>query len=300
MWWGRTRPGAAGPRRAAWPDDEWDRAAALCAAQLPSAVLLLVIVGSGRDDYGAGYGGAFGLACFFVLGWLLVPPLGLLHALVQIMPAAALARLQRRHCGGPEWAWHLTTSVLVGVCWAVLLRALWGLPLAATVPWLAGAGVLPVLGLAYLRRRRWGDRGIWLRSAGGCLVLLVVTGVGGAVLVDDYEPPVLSASQVAGTWHGVRGARLRLWPGGRAELTRVPAEAVFEDPGDFTVCDGTGTWTLDREGDHHAGREGVLVRLDGGCGEETYWTIGGSERQPELFVIFGDPDAGELRILSRG
>ncbi|MGX1513116.1 hypothetical protein RKD44_004404 [Streptomyces collinus] len=32
---------------------------------------------------------------------------------------------------------------------------------------------------------------------------------------------------------------------------------------------------------------------------ETHWTIGGSEQDPELFALFGDPDAGDLLILAQ-
>jgi hypothetical protein len=80
----------------------------------------------------------------------------------------------------------------------------------------------------------------------------------------------------------------------------------MESAEDVEVCDGTGTWSLDMEGREELwsgqgaeDRDGVVVRLDGGCGEQTYWTIGGTEREPELFVLFGDPDAGDLRILKQ-
>ncbi|MFG2724401.1 hypothetical protein [Streptomyces canus] len=59
----------------------------------------------------------------------------------------------------------------------------------------------------------------------------------------------------------------------------------------------TGTWLLDDKRAHD--RAGVVVRLDGGCGQETYWRIGGTESEPELFLPFGDPDAPDLRILTR-
>ncbi|CAM5284380.1 hypothetical protein STENM327S_02659 [Streptomyces tendae] len=116
-----------------------------------------------------------------------------------------------------------------------------------------------------------------------------------ALAQDDYEPPRLSAGQLAGDYRGDHGAVLRLAPGGRAELTRVPAQPDFEADQDYTRCGGTGaTWTRDRYGD----REAVLVRLDGDCGEATHWRIGGSEQAPELFALFGDPDAGDLLILA--
>ncbi|MCF2436602.1 hypothetical protein LV779_29845 [Streptomyces thinghirensis] len=84
------------------------------------------------------------------------------------MPAATLARLASRRTAGPEWPWQLASSVAVGVAWSALTAALWDLPLTATLPWFAGVGVLPVLGLAYLRgrEREWGPWGVWFRSAG--------------------------------------------------------------------------------------------------------------------------------------
>ncbi|MET7319194.1 hypothetical protein [Streptomyces sp. NPDC005549] len=177
----------------------------------------------------------------------------------------------------------------------MLGHRVWDWSLEDTLPWFAGAGILPVLLLAPLRRRAWGGWSVWLRSAGACFVLFVVGGLGVAALADEYEPPALSDGQLAGDWRGDHGAVLRLAPGGRAGLAGVPAHPDFEAAQDYTRCDGTGTWARELYGD----REGVVVRLDGECGEETHWTIGGTERDPELFALFGDPDAGDLKILTR-
>ncbi|MEU3659330.1 hypothetical protein AB0E77_06105 [Streptomyces sp. NPDC032940] len=294
MGWGKTGKRGAGTRLL-WDYGEWSRAAALCAAQLPAMVLWSSIDASSGDDHGR-YDGALGLALLLVTAPVIVPCLGLLHATLQVMPAATLARVQRRHSGGPEWAWHLTTSALVGVCWAVLAHALWGWSLAGPALWFAGAGVLPVLGLAYLRGRRW-ERGVWLRSAGVSVALAVLVGAAGFCLVDDYEPPVLSAARIAGPWHGPDGMLLTLLPDGTAEAIRVPA-SVRDDRG-AAGCDGTGTWALEREGEHDRYRDGVVVRLTGDCAQETDWTIGGTEQHPELFVLLGDPDAGDVLILTR-
>ncbi|MFE0802996.1 hypothetical protein [Streptomyces sp. NPDC058812] len=290
--------GTAGPT---WPNDEWNRAAALCAGQSPAAWLVWwFAVVAGGDDYGRGHSGSFAIACVLLVAPLILPFLGVLHATAQIMPAAVLARLRPRCSGGPEWLWHLVMSVLVGTGWSVLGAVLWGWSVTATLPWFAGFGVLPVLGLARLRGRKWGRWGVWFRSAGVSVALLVVVGVSGSVLVGDYEPPALSAGRLAGKWRGHDGAVLVLRADGRAELAQLPATRADGGAGDFTVCDGTGTWTLDRDGRLHLPhRDGVLLRPDGGCGQETYWTIGGTEREPELFVLFGDPDAGDLRILTR-
>ncbi|KAF2779440.1 hypothetical protein [Streptomyces sp. OM5714] len=287
MGWG-TGPGAAGRRRLTWSNGEWNVAAALCATQLPLVWLVWwLFVGAGQDDYGRG-GGAFGVLCVP----LILPLLGVLHSSAQIMPAATAARLLPR---GPEWAWHVLMSALAGAGWAGLGHMVWGWPLWDTLPWFAGAGILPVLFLAPLRRRAWGGWSLWIRSAGICFALFVVGGLGVAVLADEYEPPALSDGQLVGDWHGEQGAVLRLAPGGRAELTRAPAQPGFGTHEDYTRCSGTGTWTRELYGH----RAGVLVRLRGECGEETHWTISGSGQHPELFALFGDPDAGELLILTR-
>jgi hypothetical protein len=292
---GRGTTGEAGERqRSARPNDEWNRAIALCAGQGPLVWLAWwFAMEAGRDDYGYGYEGLgyLGICCVP----LILPFVGLLHAAVQIAPGAALARLRPRLSPDLEWAWHLAGSVLIGAGWSVLGRVLWGWPVGDTLPWFAGVGVLPVLVLHLLRGRPWGGCGVWLGSAGASLVLFVVCAVSAASLADDYYPPTLSDGRLAADWHGDQGAVLRLAPGGRAELTRVPAQPDFETDADYTRCSGTGTWTRDRYGD----RESVLVRLDGDCGEETHWTISGTEHDPELFALFGDPDAGDLRILTR-
>ncbi|MFD5855029.1 hypothetical protein [Streptomyces chartreusis] len=62
------------------------------------------------------------------------------------------------------------------------------------------------------------------------------------------------------------------------------------------VCDVPGTWSPEEWG----GRDAVFVCLDGTCGRATWWTIGGTESDPELFARFGDPDAREVWILTRG
>ncbi|PPS73182.1 hypothetical protein [Streptomyces sp. MH60] len=291
MGWG-AGPGAPGRGRLAWSNDEWNLASALCAVQLPLVWLAWwLFVGAGQDDYGRG-GGAFGVLCVP----LILPLLGVLHSSAQVMPAATLSRLFPRRPRGPEWAGHVVASVLVGAGWAVLGHIVEDWSLRDTMPWFAGVGILPVLFLAPLRRRAWGGWSVWLRSAAACFVLFVVGGLAVAALADDYEPPRLSAGQLAGDYRGDHGAVLRLAPGGRAELNRVPAQPDLEAGQDYTRCGGTGSWTRDRYGD----REAVLVRLDGDCGEETHWTIGGSEQAPELFALFGDPDAGDLLILTRG
>lgn len=306
MGWGVRR----GLRRArkAWSSADLHAAAAMCAAQLPAFGLGWWIAGFTGDDYNSGSNGALGAACLLLFAPVCLPVLGVLHATLHITPAAVLAHLSAGRLPGPAWVRGLLWAVLLGVCWATLPALLWDWPFITTALVLASLGLLPPLGVTYVRWRArvggpWGCTGLWLFSALVSFGLCVVVFTGGMLatvtgLLDGYEPPVLSAGQLAGVWRGDDGAVLRLRPGGRAESARLPAEPEFgfreRTTRDFVVCDGSGTWSLDRKG-----RDSVLVRLGEGCGQDTYWTIGGTEQEPELFVRFGDPDGGELRILTR-
>ncbi|MGW7261880.1 hypothetical protein [Streptomyces sp. NPDC054842] len=288
------------------------------AAQLPAAGIIAWLASYGGDDYGSGIA-PLGFLCVAVAA----PPLALLggwlHAYALTVPAAGLARRVLRRRGGPEWARHLALVAVLGALWAVPFAVLGPTAYLYAAVFLAVSGVLPVLGVAHVRRRArtpgraLRTRGIRWRAAGASLGLFVAALAGGVVadvmgLVEPYEPPVLSARELTGVWRDGDGAELRLRPGGGAELTHLPAEpdsADFERE-DLTTCDGTGTWLLDRDGRHDFSpgdgpeeRDGVLVHVRGGCGDDTFWTIGGTEAEPELFVRFGDPDAGDLRILKR-
>ena len=298
-----------------WGSEQFNEAAAVCAAQSPAIGLIWWIGDQLGDDYA--YGGAYGflalfaLACLLAVAPLVLPVLGLLHALVQVLPAEALARRAARRARGPVWAWHLGLTSVLGVAWAALALLLWDWPFATTAPLLAALGVLPVLGLGWLRGRTRSLWGIWLPALFASVGLFLLVFVGGVLatvtgIVEEYEPPVLSAEQLTGVWRGEEGAVLRLRADGRAELTGLPAETESGDPyadPPFAVCDGTGTWLLDDKGGYDPygngpeGRPGVVVRPDGGCGQETYWRIGGTGSAPELFVPFGDPDAPDVRIL---
>ncbi|MFI6037410.1 hypothetical protein ACIBBD_25195 [Streptomyces sp. NPDC051315] len=288
-------------------DAEATAAVAAGAAQLPAVCALWWTHALATDPYRSGYGPAFGMLCVILLAPVYLPVLGLLHAWAQILPGAALAAVVPRGVRRPLWVRQLLGVALAGVVWAAVGAVLWGWPLAAALV-LAALGVLPVLAMAYARARSTtGARGLWWRAGVASVTLFVLAFPVGLLatatgLIEEYEPPELSAADLTGVWRGEEGAVLRLRPGGRAELTRMPAEAGFEATADFEVCDGTGSWSFDGRGDDRA-RDEVVVRLDtgsgtgSGCGNETSWTIAGTERAPELFMVVGDPDSGELRIL---
>ncbi|MFK0151374.1 hypothetical protein ACIQVL_26730 [Streptomyces sp. NPDC090499] len=106
----------------------------------------------------------------------------------------------------------------------------------------------------------------------------------------------LTAAQLTGVWRDGHGAELRLRADGSAEAVALPAEPAPSADGSsvYAVCEGPGTWAPRK-----SWRDGVLLELDGDCGDDTQWSIGGSADAPQLFVVFGDPDAGTLRILRR-
>ncbi|MER5467906.1 hypothetical protein ABZX90_14130 [Streptomyces sp. NPDC002935] len=321
MGWGDS--GKPARSRWAWAGGEVNLAAAICAAQFAVAVAVRWVGTFDDDDYGVGLGGGLagaGFLCMLVFGPPLLAVLGLLHTVMYTMPAATLARPATRRAPGPEGVWHLAFVLVLGTLWAALAVVLGGLaPTGATALLIAVSGVPPTLGVALMRRRERvtghppGAHRVWFRSAlaalGVCGLVVAAGTVGLATgLIQQYEPPKLGADRLTGVWRGDRGAVLRLRADGRAELTELPAQPEFEDvtTKEFTRCDGTGTWFLDTGGryDAYAGggagqRDGVVVHV-GNCGHDTYWTIGGTETHPELFVLFGDPDAGDLRILRRG
>jgi hypothetical protein len=265
-----------------WENRGIDEDAVVCAAQLPAIGLIWWIREQLGDDYA--YGGAYGvftlfaLACLLVLAPLVLPVLGLLHAVVQVLPAELLAHRAARRTRGPVWAWHLTLTAVLGVAWAALALLLWNWPFTTTAPLFAAVGVVPVLGLAWLRGRTRGRWAVWraaLFASVGLFLLVFVGGVLATVtgIVEEYEPPVLSTGQLTGVWRGEDGAVLHLRAGGRAELTALPAETESADPyadSPFAVCDSTGTWLLDDKGGYDPygngpeGRPGVVVRVRAG------------------------------------
>ncbi|MFJ9816677.1 hypothetical protein ACIRU3_15645 [Streptomyces sp. NPDC101151] len=295
-----------GNSRLTWAAADLSAAAALSGAQVPAAGLLVWIQSFSRDNYGVGNGGALGALCFLVFAPLLLPVLGMAQTFVLTLPSVVLARLAGRRLRGPSWLWHLVAPVVPALVLGGLSALLWSWPLTTTVAVSAALGVLPTLGVGYVRRRTWRPWGVWWRAALGSVALFVLAFGGGVLatetgLIAEYEPPKLTTAQLAGEWHGPHGAVLRLHPGGRAEAIGLPAQPPDYDwlRKEFVRCDGVGSWKPE-DGEDSGGRDGILLRLEGDCGEDTHWSFGGTTDAPELFVLFGDPDGGTLRILHRG
>ncbi|MFF2846925.1 hypothetical protein ACFVT5_11385 [Streptomyces sp. NPDC058001] len=315
MGWGQ---GFVGGRAARGRNDRRLAAAASVAAVQLALVLLFEIVRPATgDNYGVGYGGA--LAGLFLCCLGLVAPAGfalagLLHAVTLTLPAVQLARFASRFVPQSRKPTARRTAapatlLTLGLLWAVLLAHLLGLPYLATAAWTVGSGVLPMAAVAYCARRDLTPGRIWGRSTLTGVLLsgavlggtLVATHAG---LLKEYEPPRLTAAQLTGVWEGEddESAVLRLDADGRATLTALPYEDVTASSiyGDLALCDSAATWTLGT--DTASERDAVELDPTGeSCPGETglTWTIGGTETEPELFALYGDPDAGDVVILVR-
>ncbi|MQY38005.1 hypothetical protein SRB17_60130 [Streptomyces sp. RB17] len=306
MGWGKKqeRLGDAGASRSS---GDLNAAAALSAAQLPAVAALVWVQSFSRDDYGVGIGGApaaVGFLCMLLFAPLILPFLGLVQAAVLTLPSVCLAR----GLPGPGPLRHLLAPLVPAACWGLLTALLWHWPLTTTVPVLTALGLLPTLGVPYVRRRAWRWWGPWWRAAIGSAVLFVLALGGGIAasvtgLIPQYEPPELTPAQLVGVWRGDHGAELRLGSDGRATARRLPTEPADSDWAapdyeDFVVCAGSGTWEPDAD-PPDAGRPGIVLHLGTDCGLDTRWSFSGTEADPKLFVLFGDPDAGTLRTLDR-
>ncbi|MGW3202837.1 hypothetical protein [Streptomyces sp. NPDC001135] len=144
------------------------------AAQLPAAGLLWWIRSASQDRYGTGYDGAFGIFCLLVFAPLLLPLLGLVVSVVLTLPASVVARPVLRWFGGPEWASRTVAAAATAVVWAAVTTALFRWPFATTASVLMALGLLPALGIAYVRTRAWSRWGLWWRSALACAGLFAL------------------------------------------------------------------------------------------------------------------------------
>ncbi|MEU3791944.1 hypothetical protein AB0F07_19385 [Streptomyces fructofermentans] len=313
---GRPRGGAG------WSGADVNAAAAVGAAQLPVVTyVLLSVVSDSGDSYGIGYGGglaALGYLCVMVFSPPVFAFLGLVQAVAHTLPAVGAGHFLARRFRGPEWLWRLLPVMGLGAFWAVPAAAVTGVPHPVWVLLLGCSAALAALGVVHVRRRAptpgralsaWG---VWFRSPlvtlAAAVLAVPVTWAGYATgVLRMYEPPTLSEHRLTAEWRGGGGAVLRLGADGRARFENLPSQTGAESPGrDFVRCDGEGTWRLDRDGEYDSyleegpeERDGVLLEPAGPCGDDTFWTIGGTRGSPELFVLFGDPDAGDLRTLTR-
>ncbi|MFG2293947.1 hypothetical protein [Streptomyces sp. NPDC048603] len=294
-----TPPHAAGPapRRGGYfavaPGAE-----AVAFAQLILLAVVLLVLGITEDDYGVPAYDALGfLFVLPVLGLLVLPVLCLLHSALLTTPVMAMAREFAGRTRLPEPLWALGFLAAGGTVHAGLLAVVTGAPYGTAWLWTTGSGVLPVAAACHAHAKGIGWAGILGRSAALTPVAAALVVAGGmtayeAGVLSAYEPPRLERAAYVGTWRG-NGGTLRLDADGRAT-----AEHLDQDDG-FTSarpCGGTGTWTVRAATDLR--RAGVDIRIDG-CTSLNEWEVAGTAARPELFVLLEDPDAADVRILTR-
>ncbi|MFI5865259.1 hypothetical protein [Streptomyces sp. NPDC051546] len=254
------------------------------------------------DPYGRGYGGGIAalLLLFFlcVILPLLAFALGWLHSVLVTVPVMRLSNAAGVRTRIPAPWWSLPVLAALSASYAAPVALLTGSPYAATCGLLAAAGVLPVAVAVSARMRQWTKSSVRRWVAAVAAVAAVGAFIGGSAWPSrsgPYRPPVLSQGDYAGMWTG-DGIRLELDAQGTAMAEQLPVENGFEPVG---RCSGPGTWKS-READGRSYRAGVVLAVaECGAGASLTWEVAGTAAEPELFVLIGDPDAGDVRVLRK-
>ncbi len=109
-----------------------------------------------------------------------------------------------------------------------------------------------------------------------------------------YQPPALERGAYVGEWAG-SGVRLELDAQGGVMAEKLPVDDGF---GVADRCSGRGTW--EHAGGSAGGYGPGVVLSVAECEEASlYWQVAGSEEEPQLFVLIGDPDSGDVRVLRK-
>ncbi|MFD7030083.1 hypothetical protein ACFWAR_18770 [Streptomyces sp. NPDC059917] len=261
------------------------------------AALYAQLASLAAEPYGRGYGGGiavlFGLFVMVVFGPPLAFAAGCLHSLLFTTPVmlASNALGVRTRIAAPRWA--APTALVFAAGYALPLSVLTGAGYATTLGWTAAVGFPPVAVavLARMRRIRRGRIRLW--ALGPIAVATLVTLVLGA-MAPAYEPPVLGHVDLVGRWTG-EGVDLTLGNGGDAAAEQLPVHDGFDVVGH---CTGHGTWRSEPARRTGLGRRAAVVLTFPTCeSAELRWEVAGTRERPELFVLMGDPDAGDVVVL---
>ncbi|MFI8105968.1 hypothetical protein [Streptomyces sp. NPDC086023] len=230
------------------------------------------------------------LVMTLVAGPLVALTAGLVLGACGALPAAWLGRLLSARIGGPRVVWTVVVVAGLAAAAAVSLRGL-GASFPVLWGWAAGMLAVPVLAAELFAdaRRLRGPAVV-----GAMLLVLPFQGWAASLTFEDYRSPELSPKDYAGLWTGEDGSALLLEHEGRADFTSLPyADGLAE-----AACTGEGTWTYRESGELR--RAGVDLSAPG-CPEMPVngWEVAGTAAQPELFLLVGDPDDGDVRVLRK-
>ncbi|WP_406090224.1 hypothetical protein [Streptomyces sp. NBC_01013] len=261
-----------------------------------------------ESPYGPGLDtwGVFLLAVLAPLAAVAGAALGYLLSIGFVMPLLVVAGWAGRRFPGREAWWWVPALAAPATALPSLVVAVLGEtgPWAGLGGWLAVTAVLAAAALVARRlllpdRPRLTGGAMFGRVAWyGTLAVLTAGLLAGIGLYAGiaYEPPELSAQQIAGTWADGKGGTLILTADGRATANRVEtfdADDSFEPVAH--PCTGTGTW----EYDPGLGpwTQSVAVSV-GDCSMDT-WEVFGTNGHPKLFVYVEHPDSWGLYVLRR-
>ncbi|MFG2985654.1 hypothetical protein ACGFYQ_31100 [Streptomyces sp. NPDC048258] len=196
----------------------------------------------------------------------------------------------RTRISAPWWA--LPAVGLLAAGYAVPISLVVGTSYAATFGWIAAAGLLPV-GVAVFARMREVPKVKVRRWALGPIVVAVIATFFVGAASPMYQPPVLERADYVGEWAG-DGVRLELGAQGEAMAEKLP---VHDRSDVVDRCSGHGTWEPEEE--TYGSRAGVALTILDCEGAQLRWEVAGTDERPELFVLRGDPDAGDVAVLRK-
>lgn len=273
-------------------------AEAVAGAQFLVAMLFWWVSPGEGDAYGVGYG-TFAIGLFLEVAFMCVflPPLsfaaGWVHGTLFTTPVLGLSNAVGVRTRIPAPRWALPVLVLLAGLYAAPLALLVRTSYLATWGWTAAAGVLPVGVAVYARMRQRTKLRVrlWTLAA---TVIAVPTALLAGFVMPPYEPPALERADYVGVWTG-SGVRLELDAQGGAVAEALPVEDGLHE---VDSCSGRGTW------EHAAGSSGGygpgVVLSVAECEEAAlYWQVAGTAEAPQLFVLIGDPDGGDVRVLRK-
>lgn len=252
------------------------------------------------DPYGRGFGGGIGAIFGLVFICVVLPLLGFaagwVHSVLVTVPVMALSNAVGVRTRIPAPWWALPVLAGLSAAYAAPVALLTSAPYAATCGWLVAAGALPVAVAVCARMRQWTKSSVRRRTLGVAALAAVAACVAGSAWPsgsEPYQPPVLSRGDYVGVWTG-DGVRLELDAQGSATAEKLPVDDGFEV---VDRCSGHGTWKL-READRLS-RAAVVLAVPECDKDARVWELAGTAAEPELFVLIGDPDGGDVRVLRK-
>ncbi|MFG3505222.1 hypothetical protein ACGF5F_06860 [Streptomyces sp. NPDC047821] len=262
----------------------------------PSAIEIAAFVEMARETPTRADGPGMSLPALPFL-FLVGGPVALACTVFAVLPTWSAARWAgRAYTGRDAWWW---VPAAAGCVMAVV--ALWpavsGGPVTWWWTWLCGTAALSAVTLL----TRWAvSRAHPYRKVVGAGALSVATVIGlgalvyGTGLVDEYAPPRVRGSDLAGTWSDGRGGTLRLGADGRAVAVGTWGDHFASDPS-HDGCEGTGTWRFEPDDSPWL----QTVGIDAGDCWPGKWTVGGTAADPKLHYEYGDPDSPDWYTLTR-